>query len=311
MSAPRYSVIMPVYNKGPHLHRSVSSVLRQSAPDFELLVVDDASTDESMQQLGTFDDARITVLRRDGPGPGASPARNLGVARAGAAWLAFLDADDEWHEDFLRAVDETRAAFPEARLVSTGWIKKEPGGTCIENAYYRANLGRGPHAYGCEDYLAAATRGAIPVWTSVAAVARETLVAGGSFPEGEHALRGEDEDTWLRVMLAGGQGAWAPLLGATYHRDAVNRITRQTAPRRSRVPLAETITARLATERDAELRELLEAYRRAVKRRARRDACEQRTLHAAAVVLGEERVNRWLGRHFQRRARRKENRHAE
>lgn len=304
MSPPRYSVVMPVYNKGPHLHRSVSSVLRQSETDFELIIVDDASTDDGVRQVEAMDDPRVRVLRRDGPGPGASPARNLGVANTAGGWLTFLDADDEWRDDFLRTVTEAREAFPDACMVSTGWVKKEPGGARSENAYYRAHHARGPHAYRLGEYLANATRGAIPVWTSVAAVDRATLVAAGGFPEGEHALRGEDEDTWLRIMLEGGQAAWAPGPGATYHRDAVNRITRKEVPVLSRVPLVQTLTARLAVEAEPEIRSALRAYLRKVRRRAVRDAVEQRVLNVMTAVLGEARIHRLLERHFNRRARR-------
>jgi glycosyltransferase involved in cell wall biosynthesis len=295
---------MPVFNKGPHLQRSISSVLRQSEPDFELIIVDDGSTDDGPRQLEALDDERVRVAHRDGPGPGASPARNLGVALANAAWLAFLDADDEWHEDFLRSITATREAFPYARMVSTGWIKKEPGGARSENAYYKTNRERGPHAYGLVDYLTSAAGGATPVWTSAAAVDRETLVAGGAFPEGAHALRGEDEDTWLRVMFEGERAAWAPVPGAIHHRDAVNRLTRKAAPDLSRVPLLETLDARLATETGEATRAALEAYRRSVKRRARRDVAEQRFMNACTAMFGEARVNRWLERHFSRRARR-------
>lgn len=76
---PLFSVVIPVYNKKPHVQRSIISVLNQSFSDFELIIIDDAPTDGSLDEIKKFPDPRIRLLHRDKPGPGGYAARNLGV----------------------------------------------------------------------------------------------------------------------------------------------------------------------------------------------------------------------------------------
>jgi glycosyltransferase involved in cell wall biosynthesis len=304
VNTPRYSVVIPVHNKGPHVARAVRSVLRQTVNAFELLVIDDACTDESMHNVADFDDARLRVLRRESPGPGGYAARNLGVAEAGTDWVAFLDADDEWHPDFLRTVEAVRAEHADAAMIGTGWTIKEPGGALLADAYRRRYPSRGRHAYGLDAYLRDAARLAIPAWTSALAVRRTTLVDAGGFPEEPRFTRGGDHDTWLRVMVHGRRGAWDPLAGATYHRDAQNRVIRKNCPHLGDVPLLHTLRALINEEADPTARALLARYRKAVKRQAVRDNLEFRTVALGTVLLGEARCNALLERHFARKARR-------
>ena len=90
------SVVIPLYNKGPHIARSINSVRSQTFQDFELIIVNDASTDNSLGEVARFKDPRINLYHREKPGPGDYAARNLGIEKAKAEWIAFLDADDEW-----------------------------------------------------------------------------------------------------------------------------------------------------------------------------------------------------------------------
>lgn len=92
---PCVSVVMPTYNRAHLLPRAIGSVLAQTFSDFELLVVDDGSTDRTGEVVAGFKDGRIRVLRLD-RNDGASRARNAGIQAARGAWVAFLDSDDEW-----------------------------------------------------------------------------------------------------------------------------------------------------------------------------------------------------------------------
>lgn len=94
-AGPSVSVVIPTRNRGHLVGRAVGSVLRQTFPDLEVVVVDDASDDDTGVVLGRLDDPRFRYHRLDAPA-GASAARNLGMARATGAHLAFLDSDDEW-----------------------------------------------------------------------------------------------------------------------------------------------------------------------------------------------------------------------
>jgi glycosyltransferase involved in cell wall biosynthesis len=92
---PRISVVVPAYNCAPHIAACVSSVLNQTESDLELIVVDDGSTDATLDELGRFSDPRLVVLRNPA-NQGVSRATNAGLARARGEYLAALAADDLW-----------------------------------------------------------------------------------------------------------------------------------------------------------------------------------------------------------------------
>jgi glycosyltransferase involved in cell wall biosynthesis len=92
---PAVSVVLPTYNRADTLKRSIQSVLSQSFTDFELIVVDDASRDESAEVVASFDDSRIKYVRNEFNLGGAG-ARNVGIRNARANLIAFQDSDDEW-----------------------------------------------------------------------------------------------------------------------------------------------------------------------------------------------------------------------
>ena len=104
----RVSVIVPLFNKAPYIERALSSVAAQTYRDFELIVVDDGSTDEGPRIVEAFNDLPIHLIRQENAGPGA--ARNRGLELAQGELVAFLDADDEWLPNYLsenvRLLDE-------------------------------------------------------------------------------------------------------------------------------------------------------------------------------------------------------------
>jgi len=96
------SVIMPVYNAESHVAEAISSVLRQSHQNLELITVDDASTDDSFKIISTIRDQRLKCVRLKN-NSGAGKARNEGIRMAKGRFIAFLDADDLWLEEKLSA----------------------------------------------------------------------------------------------------------------------------------------------------------------------------------------------------------------
>lgn len=115
------SVVMPCYNAAPYVEEAIESVLRQTYPHVELIIVDDGSTDASVQIIARLADSnpeRITVLHQTNSGPYA--ARNHGLAHANGNFIAFLDADDTWHPE---ALDQLHAAMTEtlADVAYCGW----------------------------------------------------------------------------------------------------------------------------------------------------------------------------------------------
>ncbi|MEN8127778.1 MAG: glycosyltransferase family 2 protein [Planctomycetota bacterium] len=106
-------IIIPLYNKEDTVARAVQSVIDQTFTDWHLIIVDDGSTDNSLQVARQYDDPRIRIIEQDNRGPGA--ARNRGIEEATAEYLAFLDADDQWYpfylDNALKAMKQSDAAF--------------------------------------------------------------------------------------------------------------------------------------------------------------------------------------------------------
>jgi glycosyltransferase involved in cell wall biosynthesis len=100
MNSPKVTVLMPVYNAGRYIREAISSVMEQSFTDFELLIVNDGSTDDTLTVINTFSDARIRVISQENKGVAA--ALNNGLRHAGAPYIARFDADDICYPDRLQ-----------------------------------------------------------------------------------------------------------------------------------------------------------------------------------------------------------------
>lgn len=100
-----YSIIMPAFNAGKNLHRSVASVIEQTYQNWELIIVNDGSTDDTLKIAREYAqrDKRIKVITQENTGPGA--ARNLGISKCTGEYIAFIDADDYYDENYLTLVD--------------------------------------------------------------------------------------------------------------------------------------------------------------------------------------------------------------
>lgn len=122
------SIVIPVHNGAGTIPRAVKSVLGQTKDAFELIIVNDGSTDDLDAQLAEFTDPRIRIIRND-QCRGAANARNRGIADATGEFVAFLDADDEWLPDKLSTQLAVMRAEPDARQAScTGYfVRRSPG----------------------------------------------------------------------------------------------------------------------------------------------------------------------------------------
>ncbi len=219
-----FSVIIPIHNKGPHIHRSISSVLNQTLNDFELILIDDASTDNSLLEIQKFTDPRIRLLPRDIPGPGGYAARNLGIEQAGGVWIAFLDADDEWMPDHLQKLLDLSCTFPECDFLSCGWITKIGSEKFLLDRYSSKKNKITLRKISLKEYLELSILEMRPTCTDVACI-RNNLAARKLFPEGK-VQRGGDQDAWILYLAKTGHMAWSQHVGAIYHRDAVNMVTK-------------------------------------------------------------------------------------
>lgn len=192
---PAVSVVMPLFNKEGWVARSVRSVLEQTVREFELIIVNDGSTDGSRGIVSAIADPRLLLI--DQQNAGVSAARNRGIEQASARLIAFCDADDEWEPEHLADLLGLTARYPEAHVFATGYFIADGTGR------RRKNILRGlPESFAegyLERYFRIAAASDPPVHTSSVAATRLALDAVGGFPAGVHA--GEDLLTWARLAL--------------------------------------------------------------------------------------------------------------
>ena len=122
----RLSVIVPLYNKARYIRRCLDSILGQTFADFEIIVVDDGSTDEGPEIVQGYTDPRLQLLRQPNAGPGA--ARNRGAREAQGDLLGFLDSDDEWDPVYLAESVRLLDAFGDNVALLTWAMLELPSG---------------------------------------------------------------------------------------------------------------------------------------------------------------------------------------
>jgi glycosyltransferase involved in cell wall biosynthesis len=183
---PTVSIIMPCYNCAAYLSTSIGSVLAQTYNDWELIVVDDGSTDTIAAQVAAIDDPRIRLIRQ--ANAGVSAARNRALHAASSALIGFLDADDTWAPTFLEQMLTALDAHPTAVLAYCGWqnigLPGRRGAPFVPPDYET------PHKL---ETLLGGCR-----WPIHATLTRRTAItaAGGFNPRYSHA---EDFALWLQI----------------------------------------------------------------------------------------------------------------
>ena len=135
---PVFSVVIPLYNKQNYIAATLQSVLAQTFADFEVLVVNDVATDNSLAVAQQFTDPRISVVSHD-VNKGLSASRNTGIKRAQGTYVAFLDADDTWHPHFLETIYQLTLNYPEADMFATKYEEVYPGNVVIEHPFRYKN----------------------------------------------------------------------------------------------------------------------------------------------------------------------------
>jgi len=114
---PFFSVIIPTYNRREFLKKAVDSVLSQTFKNFELIIVDDGSTDDTQSLLDWYQESRIKYIYQKNHG--VAHARNRGLEKTRGEWVAFLDSDDWWLPRKLERADEYINRFPEFQIFHT------------------------------------------------------------------------------------------------------------------------------------------------------------------------------------------------
>ena len=188
----RFSVIIPLYNKAPYVKKTLDSVLAQTFTDYELIIVDDGSTDNSAaicEETITNHQSPITNIIRQ-PNSGVAKARNVGVEDSHGEYICFLDADDWWEPTWLEEMDKLIKEYPDAGLYATNYVYYKPGKTHVA-----LNLERGYMNYP-EAYLYDLT---MPVTSITTCMPRTVFDEMGGFPLG--IKLGEDFLLWAKTAL--------------------------------------------------------------------------------------------------------------
>jgi len=204
----KVSVVVPLYNKAAYIARALDSVLAQTHRDWEIIVVDDGSTDGGPEIVKKYTDPRIRLLSQENSGP--SRARNRGVAEARAEWVSFLDADDEWHETFLERTTAIAQADPSVSVVFTNLRDATTNDTFLPKAAGVQFISDYPSFQSGNRFVG--------IVTSATLIKKQALIDAGGFPEGVRF--GEDLDTWVRLGWTVEKMAFLAEPLAVYHSDA-------------------------------------------------------------------------------------------
>ncbi|MCM8777983.1 MAG: glycosyltransferase [Candidatus Omnitrophica bacterium] len=217
---PIVSVVIPLYNKVNYVGRAIESVLFQTVHDFEVIVVNDGSTDGSEKVVEGYRDSRIRLIHRDSPSPGGHRARNEGIRNARSDFIAFLDADDEWKDKFLETVLRLRDKFPSAGGYATAYEEREGDKIKMPKFWF---IPEGDWEGLIPDYFKSCVYGTSPVCTSAVAIPKYVFDMVGYFPEG--VKKGGDLDMWARIALRY-PVAFSRYIGATYYKDVPGSVVK-------------------------------------------------------------------------------------
>ena len=187
------SVVIPLYNKEELITVTVRSVLSQTFADFELLIVNDGSTDGSLAVVSAISDPRIKVINIENSG--VSVARNTGIKAASHDWVAFLDADDWWDHSFLEKMTKAIKSYPEHKLFAGGRSRVFKDVT----ERYDHPLLPSDGETGTINYYKVISRYLPLINSSNAIIKKSHFESAGYFKPGQQ--RYEDHDLWMRLAV--------------------------------------------------------------------------------------------------------------
>lgn len=187
------SIIVPLYNKTTHITNTINSILYQTFHKYEIIIVDDGSTDDSIEKVMAINDEKIRLIRQQNSG--VSAARNRGIKEAKYDLIAFLDADDEWKPDYLDTQYRLTRKYPECSVFACNYEFKHPDGnisqTIIKKLPFKGIDGI------LSNYFEVAGCSHPPICSISIMVRKSAIENIGGFPVGIKS--GEDLLTWARL----------------------------------------------------------------------------------------------------------------
>jgi glycosyltransferase involved in cell wall biosynthesis len=206
-----FSVVIPLYNKSPYIEACINSVLQQSEPADEIIVVDDGSTDASVAIVERRFGHHVKLVRQSNAG--VSAARNVGISAARNEFICLLDADDRWEVDFLQEMKALVLSFDQCVFYGCGYWFED-----VKQGHLQVPTGLPDTFFGPLDFLQAYTKGNGVICSSSVCVRKSVLAITGAFPIGK--ISGEDIHLWLRLGMLG-QFGFSGRLQARIRRDEV------------------------------------------------------------------------------------------
>lgn len=189
------SVVIPLYNKEKQIVNTLHSVLRQTFQNFEIVIVDDGSTDNSVQEVKKVHDVRIRIIHQKNAG--VSAARNKGIEEAKYDLIAFLDADDEWNQEYLQIQYGLYKKYSDCSVYACNYVFQNISGikrnTIIRRLPFQKEDGI------LTNYFEVASCSQPPICSISIMVKKESIQAIGGFPVGIKS--GEDLLTWARLAI--------------------------------------------------------------------------------------------------------------
>lgn len=190
---PKISVVIPLYNKEKSIASTLRTVLKQTFTDYEIVIVNDGSTDNSVAEVEKIYDTRIRLIHQQNAG--VSAARNRGIEEANGELIAFLDADDEWKPEYLATQYHLSQKYPECSVFACNYEFRNAEGDVTPTIIHK-------FSFAGEDgilinYFEVASCSHPPLWTSAVMVRKNALQAIGGFSVGVKS--GEDLLTWARL----------------------------------------------------------------------------------------------------------------
>jgi glycosyltransferase involved in cell wall biosynthesis len=190
---PLFSVVISVYNKELEISNTISSVLAQTFTDFEIVVVNDGSTDDSLSKLQSINDPRLNIFTTENKG--VSHARNFGIKKSSSQFIAFLDGDDLWKPHHLQDLKVLSEAHPKCGMYCKAYEKNYHNKLVVKATY---NDIEGVFHGILEDYFKNSLVDSI-AWTSAIAIPKSIFNTHGYFDE--LLKSGQDTDLWIRIAL--------------------------------------------------------------------------------------------------------------
>jgi glycosyltransferase involved in cell wall biosynthesis len=217
---PKFSIVIPLYNKEKDIKNTLDSVFKQTISDYEIVIVNDGSTDNSENIVSSIKDSRIKLISKKNEG--VSKTRNYGVEKARAEHIVFLDAHDYWHSNHLENLNSLIINYPKEPWYATAYEKKHHDSLIIpmssplidESGEWKGKVSEF-FKNSLVDCLA---------WTSAICMKKVFFQELKGFDHTITHGAGEDTDLWLRAALKS-RLIFSTVISARHNLDGSNRIS--------------------------------------------------------------------------------------